>query len=49
MVYFQTQNPKMGKFGGPWKGKNGKFYAHLEFITAIWYILWPCGNSVAIW
>jgi hypothetical protein len=21
----------------------------LEYITAIWYILWPFGNFVAIW
>jgi hypothetical protein len=27
----------------------GIFYGHLEFFTAIWYILWPFGNVVAIW
>jgi hypothetical protein len=25
------------------------FYAHLEYTTAIWYILWPFGNLVVIW
>jgi hypothetical protein len=25
------------------------FYIHLKYIRAIWYILWPLGNSVAIW
>jgi hypothetical protein len=27
----------------------GICYGHLEYITAIWYILWPFGNFVAIW
>jgi hypothetical protein len=27
----------------------GKFCGHLEYITAIWYILWPFGNVVLIW
>jgi hypothetical protein len=26
----------------------GIFYAHLEYITAIWYILWSFGNFVVI-
>jgi hypothetical protein len=24
------------------------FYCHLEYFTAIWYILWPFGNVVVI-
>jgi hypothetical protein len=24
------------------------FYAHLEFIITIWYILWSCGNFVHV-
>jgi hypothetical protein len=27
----------------------GNFYGHLEYITAIWYILWQIGNLFAIW
>jgi hypothetical protein len=27
----------------------GTFYGHLEYFTAIWYILWPLGNVVVIW
>jgi hypothetical protein len=27
----------------------GIFYGHLEYFTAIWYILWPFGNVVVIW
>jgi hypothetical protein len=27
----------------------GIFYGHLEYITAIWYILWAFGNLVAVW
>jgi hypothetical protein len=29
--------------------KVGIFYIHLKYNTAIWYILWPLGNLVAIW
>jgi hypothetical protein len=36
-------------FGGPWNGKVGIFYGHLEYITAIWNMLWPFGNLVAVW
>jgi hypothetical protein len=25
------------------------FCGHLEYITAIWYILWPFDNLVPIW
>jgi hypothetical protein len=28
--------------------KVGKFYGHLEYITAIWYILWPFVNLASI-
>jgi hypothetical protein len=27
----------------------GLFYGHLEYITAIRYILWPFGELVVIW
>jgi hypothetical protein len=27
----------------------GTFWGHLEYIAAIWYILWQFGNLVAIW
>jgi hypothetical protein len=27
----------------------GVFFGHLEYISAIWYILWIFGNLVAIW
>jgi hypothetical protein len=26
----------------------GVFYSHWEYISAIWYILWPFGNEVVI-
>jgi uncharacterized membrane protein YuzA (DUF378 family) len=29
--------------------KVGILFGHLEYITAIWYILWPLGNLVTIW
>jgi hypothetical protein len=29
--------------------KVGKFNGHLEYITAIWYILRPFGILMAIW
>jgi hypothetical protein len=25
------------------------FYAHLQYITAIWYALWPFRNFLAVW
>jgi hypothetical protein len=34
MVCFQTKNPKLGNFGGPWNEKVGIFYGRLEYITA---------------
>jgi hypothetical protein len=27
----------------------GIFYGHLEYFTAICYVLWPFGNVVVIW
>jgi hypothetical protein len=27
----------------------GKIYGHLEYFTAICYVLWPLRHSVAIW
>jgi hypothetical protein len=42
MVCFQTKIQI-------WEKLVGIFYDHiLEYITAIWYILWPFGNLVAI-
>jgi hypothetical protein len=35
--------------GGPWNGKIGIFYAHLEHIMTIWYIVWQFGIFMAIW
>jgi hypothetical protein len=29
--------------------KVGIFYCYLEYITAIWYMLWPFGNLPTIW
>jgi hypothetical protein len=50
MVYFQTKNPNLGKF---WRALEWKmfyiFYAHLEYIMFIWYVLWPFGNFVVVW
>jgi hypothetical protein len=39
MVYFQTKNTNLGKFGRAleWK-KVGLFLGHLEYILDIWYI-----------
>jgi hypothetical protein len=46
-VYFQTKNPSLGKFlEGIGMDKVGIFYGHLEYTSAIWYILWPFGNFV---
>jgi hypothetical protein len=27
----------------------GIFYGHLEYVTVIWYILWPFCNVAVIW
>jgi hypothetical protein len=51
MVYFQTENPNLGKFWRAleWKMLIHIIYVHLEYFTAIWYILWPFGNAVVIY
>jgi hypothetical protein len=51
MVFFQTKNPKLGKFGIPLELKRLMYIlgGHLEHITAIWYISWQFGNLVAVW
>jgi hypothetical protein len=49
---FSNQNSQFGKiFRGPWNEKGWYthiFLGHLEYITVIWYILWPFGNLVAV-
>jgi hypothetical protein len=50
MVCFQTKNPNLGKFYTANRMENaGIFYGHLEYFTAIWYIVWSFGNVVVIW
>jgi hypothetical protein len=45
MVYFQTKNHNLGKFWRAMEMENiGIFCGRLEYITAIWYILWPFDN-----
>jgi hypothetical protein len=48
-VCFQTKNANLGKL---WRAlewiKLVLFYGCLEYITDIWYILWPFGNLVAV-
>jgi hypothetical protein len=51
MVYFQTKKPNLGNF---WRVlgriENADiFNAHLEYVMAIWYIVWSFGNSVVIY
>jgi hypothetical protein len=50
MVYFQTENPNLGKFGRASDLKIwdilwtfGIFYGHLEYFMDIWDILWTFG------
>jgi hypothetical protein len=45
LYIFVPKIPIWVNFGGPLNGKNvGVFmYAHLEYIMAIWYILWSFG------
>jgi hypothetical protein len=48
MVYFQTKNPNLGIFGGPWNGKCwyilwqlgilDSHLVHLRPFVVIWYI-----------
>jgi hypothetical protein len=58
MVYFQTEEPNLGKFWRPLESKKvGILFGHLVNITATWkilrslgmYISWPFGYLVAIW
>jgi hypothetical protein len=40
LFFFQTKNPNMGNFWECLAKKDvGKFYGHLVYLTAIWYIL----------
>jgi hypothetical protein len=48
MVCFLTKNPNLDNFGGLRMVNVGVLYGHLEYFTAIWYILWPFGNVVVI-
>jgi hypothetical protein len=46
MVYFQSKNSNLGKYGRAleWKRLVYSTYIWNTYITAIWYILWPFGN-----
>jgi hypothetical protein len=47
---FKPKIPLWVNYEGPWNWKKvGIFYGYLEYITAIWYMLWPFGNVVTIW
>jgi hypothetical protein len=56
MVCFQTKNLDLGKFWRAFEWKKawyiiwsfGKYYGHLVYFTAIWYISRPFSNFVAI-
>jgi hypothetical protein len=43
---FKPKIPILAGFG---MEKVGIFYDHLEYIRAIWYILWSFGKLEAIW
>jgi hypothetical protein len=43
MVYFQTKNPKMGKFSRDLQDV-AIFYGYYIYLSIIWYILWPIGK-----
>jgi hypothetical protein len=58
MVYFQTDNPNLGKFWrillmedvGIFYGRLVYiFYFHLVYFEAIWYILWLFGIFFPFW
>jgi hypothetical protein len=51
MVCFLTNNPNLGKFWSTleWKKLVGIFCGYLDYIMAIWNILWSFVNLVAIW
>jgi hypothetical protein len=47
MVYFQTQNPNLGKF---WSVLDvAIFYVHFEYFIDIWDILRPFGTFCGHW
>jgi hypothetical protein len=47
---FSNQKSKFGLIlEGLKMEKVGKFCGHFEYLTVIWYILWPLGNFVVIW
>jgi hypothetical protein len=50
MIYFQTENPNLGIFGGSWVGKCWHFLPIWNILRPFWYILLQfgivCGNLV---
>jgi hypothetical protein len=47
---FSNQKYQFGKLFEGFEMENVSiFFAYLEYITAIWYMLLPFGNLVAIW
>jgi hypothetical protein len=44
---FEPKIPIWVNFGGPWNGKCG--YDHLEYISTIWYYLWPFCIFLTFW
>jgi hypothetical protein len=45
MAYFQNKKIQFWYiFEGLETENVGTFFAHKEYITAVWYILWPFGN-----
>jgi hypothetical protein len=51
MVNFQLKNTNLGKFwtASEWTRLVYCRYGRLQYITSIWYILWPFSNLDAIW
>jgi hypothetical protein len=41
IVFFQTKNPYLEGLG---MENFAMFYGHLEYLTALWYTLWPIGT-----
>jgi hypothetical protein len=47
MVYFRNQKSQFGEILEGYRiEKVGIFNTYFEYIIAIWYILWSCGNLV---
>jgi hypothetical protein len=47
---FSNQKSQFGQIlEGLGMKKDGIFFGHLKYITAIWYIFWPFGNLLAVW